>query len=350
MVAAAAMLCCGWGGNQFTPLLVVYRHLSGYSATVTDALLGTYVLGLIPGLLIGGPLSDRYGRRPLMIAATALSALASTVLAFGSLGLGPLVAGRLITGAAVGVAMAVGSSWVKELSAPPFDTAAASGDRDGGGRGARRGALALTLGFGLGAGVAGVLAQWAPAPRVLPYVAHMVITLPVLALVVRRGVETRRDVATGSAGATDLTRRLRVPAAGHRRFLWVVVPMAPWIFGSAGVAYAVIPEINAPRLGQWGLLYATGLTVATLGTGAAVQPLARRLDTISSARAVVVSLMLMSVGMGAAALDAGTGSAWFGLVAAMVLGAAYGIAIVSGLLEVQRIAEAAALAGRTGGG
>jgi MFS family permease len=330
-----AMFCCGWGGNQFTPLLLMYRRLGGYSEVTVDAFLGAYVVGLVPGLLIAGSLSDRYGRKPLMLAGTVSSLLASAVLALGALGPAPIFVGRFLTGVAVGVAMAVGTSWVKELSQAPFDPDA---DR---GSGARRASLSLTVGFGLGAGVAGVLAQWAPLPMVTPYIVHAVLVLP--AVVGLAGVPETRSRTTGG-----LLADLRVPAAGHRRFLRVVLPMAPWVFGSAGVAYAVTPQLVAAKLGGGGLLYATVLTVLTLGAGAFVQPLAKRLDSTSTARAIVVAMTLMAVGMAVSTVDTVVRSPWLGLAGAVVLGGAYGIALVSGLLEIQRIARPDDLAGLTG--
>ncbi len=77
------MFCCGWGGNQFTPLLLLYRREGGYSNVVVDLFLGTYVVGLIPGLLVAGALSDRHGRKPLMVVGTVLSCCSSVLLMFG---------------------------------------------------------------------------------------------------------------------------------------------------------------------------------------------------------------------------------------------------------------------------
>ena len=165
------MLVCGWGGNQFTPLLVMYRD-AGYSTAGVDALLGAYVIGLVPGLLTAGRLSDRFGRRPVMIAGTVLSLLASVLLALGERGAGWIAAGRFVTGRAVAVAMAVGSTWSKELA--DADPASAAG------AGAKRAALWLTLGFGLGAGVAGALAEWGPWPMALPYLVHAALAAAVL--------------------------------------------------------------------------------------------------------------------------------------------------------------------------
>ncbi|MFJ4184491.1 MFS transporter [Kitasatospora sp. NPDC089509] len=336
-VVALALVCCGWGGNQFTPLLLMYRHLGGYSEVTVDAFLGAYVLGLVPGLLVGGAASDRYGRRPLMTGAVVASLAASAVLCGGTAGELPIYAGRFLSGIAVGIAMAVGTSWVKELSQAPHDPAADPG------AGARRASLALTLGFGLGAGVAGVLAQWGPWPMVTPYLAHLLVTVPVLFLL-PRAVETRRR----TDAVRSLWADLKVPAAGHRRFLRVVLPMAPWVFGSAGVAYAVTPQLVGDRLGHWSLAYATLLTVLTLGTGALVQPLAKRLDSLSSARGIIAAMVLMACGLAVCAADAAVRSPLLGLGGAVLLGAAYGIGVVSGLLEIQRLVGPDDLAGLTG--
>ena len=51
----------GWGSNQFTPMLLVYSHSLGLSTGTLEALFGAYAVGLIPGLLIAGPLSDAEG-------------------------------------------------------------------------------------------------------------------------------------------------------------------------------------------------------------------------------------------------------------------------------------------------
>ncbi|MET8991347.1 MFS transporter [Nonomuraea wenchangensis] len=335
---ALAMFACGWGGNQFTPLLLMYRRLGGYSALSVDAFLGAYVVGLVPGLLLAGPVSDRRGRRPVLVAGTAASAVASLVLCFGGGSAWPIYAGRLLTGVAVGIAMAVGTSWVKELSSGSDQALPA-----------RRASLCQTAGFALGAGVAGALAQWGPWPMVTPYAVHVLLTaaVPVLLL---RVPETRPRAAASRRGLLRaLLADLRVPAPARRRFRLVVLPMAPWVFGSAGLAYAVMPQLVGFRVGDWGLAYATGLTVLTLGMGLAVQPVAKRLHARARAgRAPVAAMTAMLAGTALCAANAVLLSAWLAAAAAAVLGAAYGIAVVSGLLEIQRMAGPDDLAGLTG--
>lgn len=337
LAVAAAVFCIGWGGNQFTPLLIAYAQHAGYSRVDVDVLLGAYVVGLVPGLLVASALSDRFGRRGVMLVGVISSALGSATLAVGDMcGFAALFGGRLLSGLAVGIAMAVGSAWIAELSRPPFDDASA-------GAGARRASICLSLGFAIGPLCAGLIAQFAPLPLMLPYLLHVIVCVPALWLVARRTVDTRGAEPTGG-----LLHALRVPAAGHRRFLHVVVPMAPWIFGSAGIAYAIVPALVADQLGSWALLYTSGLTVLTLVCGVLVQPIARRLDDVSTARAIVVSMVLMALGVFAAVLTAITRSPIIAVFVAMMLGCAYGIAIVSGLLEIQRIADPDELAGISG--
>ncbi|MFF0246713.1 MFS transporter [Streptosporangium sandarakinum] len=342
-IVAAAMFACGWGGNQFTPLLLMYRRLGGYSALSVDAFLGAYVVGLVPGLLLAGPVSDRRGRRPVLVAGAVASAVASLVLCFGGQSAWAIYAGRLITGVAVGTAMSVGSSWVKELSTGAD-----------GGLAARRAALCQTAGFALGAGVAGALAQWGPWPMVTPYVVHLLlaVAIPVLLL---RVPETRPPLPRATGSARDLLAALvsdlRVPAPARRRFRLVILPMAPWVFGSAGLAYAVMPQLVGFRVGHWGLAYATGLTVLTLGVGVAVQPVAKRLhgeEGARTGRAPVAAMAVMLLGAVLCAANALLLSPWLAAAAAVALGAGYGIAMVSGLQEIQRMAGADDLAGLTG--
>lgn len=341
---ALTMFAVAWGGNEFTPLLVMYREVGDFSAVTVDALLAAYVLGIVPALLLGGPLSDRYGRRPLLLPAAPVSLLGSLVLAAGESSAALLATGRVLCGVALGLVMAVGTTWVKELS----DAAARASGVPDGGTGARRAGLALTLGFLVGAGVAAVLAQWAPWPTHMAYLLHG--ALAAVAGVWVLGVpETRRTAGAkvDGAGRGRLLDDLRVPAVAHRRFLRVVVPVAPWVFGCAGSAYAVLPGLVSDRAGGTPIAFSGLMTVLGLGCGVGIQVLGRLIDTRRSARASVVAMSIVVVGMGVGALASAQLDLPTALVAAMVLGVGYGLALVAGLSEVQRIATPDDLAGLT---
>ncbi|MDZ7910345.1 MAG: MFS transporter [Rhodococcus sp. (in: high G+C Gram-positive bacteria)] len=332
LLVASGMFAVAWGGNEFTPLLVMYRLDHGFSAVMVDTFLFAYVLGIVPAMLICGPLSDRLGRRPIMVPAPAIAAAGSILIALGPDNAGLLLAGRVLSGIALGIGMVVGGSWVKELT---------SGDASAKpGSGARRAAMSLTAGLALGAGVAGVLAQWGPWPTHLPYGVHMFISAA--AVVGMLSVPETRTATTVSKN-NRLFDDLKIPSASHRRFLFVVLPMAPWVFGSASVAYAVLPSLMADALaaepgGGYPIALSALMAVVALGSGFAIQAVGRRIDTPANARGALVALLLLMVGMGVAAWAASVLTIAAALFAAAVLGCGYGMALVSGLQEVQRIA------------
>ncbi|OZF52416.1 MFS transporter [Rhodococcus sp. 14-2470-1b] len=333
ILVAAGMFAVAWGGNEFTPLLVMYRLEHGFSAITVDTFLFAYVIGIVPALLVCGPLSDRLGRRPVMLPATAVAAAGSILIAIGADTAAILFFGRVLSGVALGIGMAVGGSWIKELSA-----------RTGSSAGARRAAMSLTAGFALGAGVAGVLAQWGPWPTHLAYLVHVGICV-VTGLGMISVPETRPAVP--SADRRRLVDDLKIPSAGHKRFLLVVVPLAPWVFGAASVAYAVLPSLMADHSGGHPIALSALMSVIALGSGFAIQAVGRRIDTPDAARGALVALTILVVGMVLAAWAASVLTIVAALIAAAVLGCGYGMALVSGLQEVQRIAGPDDLAGLT---
>jgi len=159
---AFAMFAVGWGANQFSPMLIAYRHELRLTAGEVAGLFLVYALTLIPGLLIGGPASDRFGRRPVVWPFVALSPLATLLLVLEPRSLAMIAVGRALAGLCSGVVFGGATAWVQEVS--PDE-----------GLSVRRSALALTGGFGLGPVVAAVLAQWAGDPLVVPYLLHLVI-------------------------------------------------------------------------------------------------------------------------------------------------------------------------------
>jgi predicted MFS family arabinose efflux permease len=315
---AFAMFAVGWGANQFSPMLIVYRHELRLTAGEVAGLFLVYALTLIPGLLVGGPASDRFGRRPVVWPFVALSPLATLLLVLGPRSLPLIAAGRALAGLCSGVVFGAATAWVQEVS--PDD-----------GSSARRSALALTAGFGLGPVVAAVLAQWAADPLVVPYLPHLVIGTT--AAVALAGTPER------TAGPRIQPRRAgrRWPPAAVRtsRFWLAVAPASPLVFGSVALAIVVLPEeVTSARTLSAG--FAGLMTVLSFAAGIAVQPFARRFH---DALAGVVT------GLGCAAAGAAVGIAAVAAanrvlagLAAVLLGLAYGLCLVSGLRQAEHMA------------
>lgn len=331
-----AMFGVAWGANQFVSLLVAYQQWRRLSVGTDQALFGIYALGLMPALLICGPASDRWGRARIVRPAALLSVVATVVLIAGDHSTAGLYTGRFLAGVASGAVFAAGTAWVKELSSPSYEAAGPQA-------GARRAAVWLSVGFGLGPVVTGVVAQWAPAPLVSAYLPHLVV-MAVAIPMLSRCPETVDPVA---GGGVSLGSRLRVPTAGNARFLAVVLPMAPWVFGAPSVAFAVLPTLVKARTSGYAILFAGAVAGLTLTAGILIQPLARRLDRVDDARGTTAGLLAVIAGLLLASVAAHTLDPALVVLAAVVLGMGYGLLLVSGLLEVQRIAQPADLAGLT---
>jgi hypothetical protein len=330
---AAALLGVGWGANQITPMLLVYRHALGMSTGTLEAVFGVYALGLIPGLLLLGPISDARGRRAVVIPAAATSLLASVLLSMAGYGVVLLFAGRLLAGMSSGAAFGAGTAWLRETSRPPLGTAS---DQTA----ARRAAVAMTAGFALGPLVAGLLAQWAPAPTVVPYLPHVAVMALVLLLL-------RRAPETVTAGHRPALRR-PPPGLTSTRFRTVVAPMAPWVFVAPAIAFALLPSVVGAGHAADGIALTAAITALCALAGVVIQPLARRLDMRSrGSRAAVTGLLVLAAGLVLGAVTAQARQAWLLVPCAVVLGSAYGLCLVAGLVEIHRLADDRTLAGLT---
>lgn len=320
----------GWGSNQITPMLLVYQRTLSLSTGTVEAMFGVYALGLVPALLVTGPVSDARGRRVVVVPAAALSLVATVALAAGGHALWLLFVGRFLAGVSSGAAFGAATAWVRELSRPPFGVA---GDHVA----ARRAAVAMTLGFALGPLVSGVLAQWAPAPLVVPYLPHLLLMVVILAAV-------GRSPETVTARRRPILVR-RAPASDRSRFRRVVAPMAPWVFAAPAVAFALLPSVVGADRAANGTAVVAAVTAVCALAGVAVQPLARHLDARAEAsRAAPVGLVVLGAGLALGAVTAATDRLWLLFPCAVVLGAAYGLCLVAGLVQVQRLAPAGDLA------
>jgi len=309
-----ALFAVAWGANQFTPLLLVYRQRFGFGPAVLGALWGCYAVGLVPGLLLGGAASDARGRRPVVVPFFFLSLVATCVLIAGALWSPALAVGRLVAGVVSGVVFGAGSAWLVELSAALHT---------------RRAALAVTAGFCLGPLAAGLVADALPWPAVVPYLPHLVLMAAALP-----GVRAARETLRPGTHA----RRLPPSPDVRRRFHRGVAPVAPFVFGTVAVAFVVLPTRFPPLPHPVALV---GLmTGVTLGTGAAIQSLGRRLEAARAGRAAVAGLAFATVGLAVAAWTS-RGPTLVGVLLSMgLLGSAYGLCLVGGLSAAGRLADA----------
>nr|WP_048732764.1 MFS transporter [Corynebacterium sp. LK22] len=321
------MFAVAFGANLFAPLLPAYRITDALNQSQVTFLFAIYVAGLIPALLICGPLSDRLGRRAIIRPALITSAAGSVVLLTGVWFHFPsLLIGRLVVGISMGMVMAAGASWIKEIApvAPQIS--------------ARRATVALSAGFSLGPLASGLVAEFAPRPDVIPYLVHLALLL---------GITPLTWNASGglpTSAHSDTPQRFFSSATLSPRFLWAVAAWAPWVFGAACTSFVVLPTIAES---SYPIAFAGLIACITMGTGVLVQPLVTRISSSSFIPPAIFGLGLTTVGMLLSLIVALTQNVWSVFPAALTLGAAYGVMMVSGLREVQIIAPPAELGAAT---
>jgi hypothetical protein len=327
--AVFALFAVAAGTNVPTPLLLVYQERLDLSAEVLTALFGCYAAGLVPALLLAGPLSDRLGRRRVAIPGIVLSGLASLAFAAAGDSLLLLFAARFAQGVVSGVVFSVGSAWVGELSR-------ASGE----GAGGRRAAFAMTAGFSLGPLTSGLLGQYAPAPTVLPYLVHVLLVAVGLAFALRLpetvDVQQRRSTGIDGTPAAPLIR----PGDGLL-VLTVLAPVAVCVYAFPSTIISAVPLLV--ELPYGGVAVTGVLAGVTLGAGTVVAGLQRRLGTWTA----VVGAALGTLGFGGAAGFAETGALPWLVVAAPLLGAGGGLCLAAGLTLTARLAAPARLGALT---
>jgi len=305
------LFAAGWGANHFTAMLVVYRRELALSPAALGLLFGAYAVGLVPGLVLAGRTSDRRGRRAVVLPASLVAILGSSVLACGGRGFDVLLAGRLLYGLGMGSVMSPGSVWVQELSSPAV--------------GARRATLALSAGFGFGPLASGLLAELGPRPLITPFVVH--------GLVMALAVWHARAVPETAPGAatTATTNKATRSALGRRGWLALaaLLPLGPWVFGFAAGAMAILPGLMRAQLSR-PVIYSALVILSTLMSGVLVQPFTRRLGPRGD---------LLGLGVGTLGLLLGAHAAAHALPllvfgVAILVGTGYGLCMTTGLLEI----------------
>jgi hypothetical protein len=198
----------------------------------------------------------------------------------------------------------------------------------------------MTAGFAIGPLIAGLLAQWAPKATVVPYLPHIVFALLVLVLL--------RNVPETVSEELKHPVRLRPPGVGKPRFRGVVAPMAPWIFAAPAIAFALLPSVVGANRAASGLALTATVTALCALAGVLIQPLARRLVARwETNRVATTGLLVTAGGLALSAVAAHATQVWLLVPCSVVLGSAYGLCLVAGLIEIQRLADIDALAGLT---
>src|SRR4051812_11048235 len=160
-VVAFAFLAVMALGTVASPLYGLYRARDHFSLFMVTVAFAVYAIGVIVALLLGGHLSDLYGRRRLLLPSIGIAIVSAVVFLLWK-SLAGLLLGRLISGVAIGIVASTATAYLADLHAVGQPQASAQK--------AQLTASAVNVGgLAVGALVAGVLAQWVAHPLTVPY-------------------------------------------------------------------------------------------------------------------------------------------------------------------------------------
>ena len=319
-LVAAAFLVTMLGATLPTPLYPIYEQELGFGGLMVTVVFATYAVGVLAALLVVGRLSDQLGRKAVLFPGLAVAAVSSLVFLIPH-SLPALFAGRLLSGVSAGVFTGVATAAI-------IDLAPATGR-------ARAGLLAASvnvLGLGLGPVVAGVLADHAPHPLVLPYLLHVA-----LVAVAAVGLAAVPEPVERRSGRVRLQiQRVGVPDDVRPTFVRAAVS------GFAGFAVlGFFTAVSPLFLGQ--VLHetrhvVTGLTVfALLGSAMVGQVASARLpertSLLGGCLALAAGTVVVAVGLMTALLPVL-------LIGAVVAGLGQGASFRAGLQAVTGAAPA----------
>lgn len=145
--------------NVASPLYGVYQQRWGFSSTALTGIFAVYAVGVLAAMLLVGPLSDRIGRRPVMLPSLGIVALGGVVFCFAQ-DLRWLVAARVLAG--VGTGALVGAASAALVDVDP------AGNRQ---RASMLGTIGFTAGAAVGPTLAAASLHYSLWPTRLPFLA-----------------------------------------------------------------------------------------------------------------------------------------------------------------------------------
>jgi MFS family permease len=233
--ATIALLIFTMGTSIVTPLFPLYQQQFSLSDGQVTLLFAAYTLTVVPTMLIMGGVSDRYGRRRVMFPAMICITTASLVMAFAS-NVEMLYTGRILQGLAIGSFLGVGTAFIVDHAKVGRKAWAAI-----------VAGLAFRLGFGLGPGMAGVVAQHSSQPIRTPFEIHVVLMVfAFIAFAVTP--ETIRRASTDRASLGRWKIQVGVPAGQMAGFATFLAPAAFTLGFLDATLLSVVPLYMATSL------------------------------------------------------------------------------------------------------
>lgn len=314
VTAVGLMVIPTAGAHLATPMYPEYQQLFGFTDLTMTVIYATLTIVTAPALLLFGPATDALGKRIVVLASIALSAVAALCFLLAN-DAAWLITARVAQGISLAAATAAGTVLIIDRI-PPARRSWAS--------------LIATVAFvgGTAAGTlfSGFAAEYLPFPRYSPYGLLLVL----LAVVWFRALSIESSSATTLRAWRPL--RPRVPSSISRRFLLAALA------GSVGwlaitLFLAVIPTLLARAAGVTntfavGSILAAMLLCSMITQLLVVRMLARTMQ--------LVGLALLILGLTGLAVTGGT-SLLTTLICAVVAGLGHGFTFGGATASVDEV-------------
>jgi MFS family permease len=298
-----------------TPLYSVYREAWGFSAITLTVIFGVYAIALLLSLLVLGSISDHVGRRPVIIGALLLEAVA--MVAFISATSVPLlIVARLIQGVATGAATSVLAAGLMDL------------DRQ---RSPLINSVAPMVGLAVGALGTSVLVQFAPAPLQLSFVvlAAAFVLLAAVACFLPETAVRRPGLLAA------MLPTVSVPQHAWKALLLVApIDVAAWALG--GFYFSLGPTLTAKVTGMHSPVVGGGM-IFVLTVSAAVSVLLLR--AWAPQRMLVSGIVALIAGVGITLLAIDSGHAVLFFLGTIVAGFGFGVGFLGALRTLLPLAQ-----------
>jgi MFS family permease len=244
------------GGTIPTPLYPIYETQFHFSSSIVTVIFAVYATGVLVGLLLLARASDTIGRRPLILLGVALGAASSLAFIFAD-GITALLVARVLSGFSVGLVTSTATAALTELE-PEGDRARAS----------RMAGTLNLLGLASGPLLAGLLAEYAPAPTALVFWIDIALLVPAAG-----GILLVRETAPLRGQGTRLTvPRIRIPPQVRAVFAVAAVVVFAG-FAVAGLFSALAGQLLHSTFAVSNLAIVGGAVFLLFGSAAVAQRL-----------------------------------------------------------------------------
>lgn len=243
-----------------TPLYPVYEQRDHFGADMVTLVFAAFSLAVTISLILLGSLSDRLGRRVVLIPALLLDAVSCLVFIWWP-ALPGLILARALCGVSVGAIATTATAHLADMAARDEDCMPASPET--------LATIGNLGGAGIGALAAGLLAQYVGSPLQSPYVVYIGLLL-LLALLMFRAPEY--------SASPDASPVPAVATASATTYLRAAVG-AMLALASLGLFGSLVPSFLAEALHRRSHVLAGGATFLAFASAATAQLLLGWLKT-----------------------------------------------------------------------